>query len=390
VFYPSPGPGTLVYGVSFYARAIAPEKVCRRSVETRSDLIDAVWEGRSQDNGRTWSELSARPAWESTPEGVRRATFMPGFVDPRRDWLLEMGNECLLPHDDAMEAMERNFLRYRVSSDGGRSWAVDEPVIHTGDFTAEHPFPGVFIGRNSIMLGDMGSHPIRTCAGQILVPAQITPLGPDGRYHNPGGGLSYHEAAVLIGTWRRDGRIDWEISERVANDPARSTRGCIEPTLAQAPDGRILMVLRGSNDARPELPGYRWACVSEDEGRTWSPVAPWTFEDGEPFFSPSSMSQLLQHSNGQTYWLGNIAPQNPRGNHPRYPLVIGRVDPASLSLIRESVAVIDDRQPGEPERMTLSNFFAHEDRERGAILLHMSRWFQDEWHGDAYLYRIEV
>jgi hypothetical protein len=40
--------------------------------------------------------------------------------------------------------------------------------------------------------------------------------------------------------------------------------------------------------------------------------------------------------------------------------------------------------------MTLSNFFAHEDRESGAILLHMSRWFQDEWHGDAYLYRIEV
>jgi hypothetical protein len=390
LFYLSPGPGALVYGVSFYARAEGGEKICRRSVESRSDLIDTVEEGRSEDNGRTWTPLEPRPAWERTTGGIRRLTFLPGFVDPERGWLLEIGNECLLPHDDALEAMERNFLRCRVSADGGRTWLLDEPVVHTGGFAPERPFPGVHIGRNSIMLGDMGSHPIRVRGGELLVPVQITPLGPDGRLHNPGGGYTYHEAAVLIGTCRNDGCIDWEISERVTNDPERSTRGCIEPTLAQFPDGRVLMVLRGSNDARPELPGYRWVSVSQDEGRTWSPVQPWTHDDGEAFFSPSSMSQLLSHSNGEVYWLGNIAPENPRGNHPRYPLVIGRVDPGRLTLVRDSVTMIDDRQPGEPEAMTLSNFFAHEDRESGEILLHMSRWFLEEWRGDAYCYRIEV
>lgn len=30
-------------------------------------------------------------------------------------------------------------------------------------------------------------------------------------------------------------------------DPAKSTRGCDEPTIAEIPDGRVLMVIRGSN-----------------------------------------------------------------------------------------------------------------------------------------------
>ena len=40
--------------------------------------------------------------------------------------------------------------------------------------------------------------------------------------------------------------------------------------------------------------------------------------------------------------------------------------------------------------MTLSNFFAHEDRQTGEIVLHMSRWFLDDWIGDAHIYRIQV
>lgn len=39
----------------------------------------------------------------------------------------------------------------------------------------------------------------------------------------------------------------------------------------------------------------------------------------------------------------------------------------------------------------LSNFFAHEDRATGDILLHMSRAFATKgWTTDAYLFRIGV
>jgi len=268
--------------------------------------------------------------------------------------------------------MKYQTLRYRVSTDGGRTYAVDEPIIQKGDYTPEHPLEYIWFGKNGVMNGDRGSRTIFAREGRILVPVQITPLGPNGKMHNPGGGSSYHESVVLIGTWKDDLRIEWDVSERVANDPAKSTRGACEPTLAEMPDGRILMVVRGSNDAKPHLPGYKWYAVSQDGGRHWTKLRPWTYTDGTNFFSPSSCSQLLKHSNGRYYWLGNITPQNPKGNLPRDPFVIGQVDPESLLLIKETVAIVDASQPGQGS-LYLSNFLAQEDRETGEILLYMMR-----------------
>ena len=100
----------------------------------------------------------------------------------------------------------------------------------------------------------------------------------------------------------------------------------VEPTIIELDDGRILCVMRGSNDARPELPGYRWHCFSEDGGHTFGTPVPWSYDTGEAFYSPSSMSQLLRHSDGRIFWFGTICSENPKGNHPRFPLLVGRVD----------------------------------------------------------------
>ena len=43
------------------------------------------------------------------------------------------------------------------------------------------------------------------------------------------------------------------MGEAIKANPARATRGMDEPTLAQLADGRILVVMRGSNDKLPEL-----------------------------------------------------------------------------------------------------------------------------------------
>jgi hypothetical protein len=397
VFWKAVKPGALTYGDSFYTQPSGYEKQCRRAVETKSDLIDAFEFGFSSDNGRTWSALRERKVWEQVPGGgsVRRH-ILPSFVDPQYGRLLTLYNEAQMPNDDPIaDGLTCTYLKYRVSLDGGRSEVVDEMVIQRGH-TAQQPLRGVTVGRNAVMLGDAGSETIRTRGGRLLVPVQVCPVGPDGKYINPGGGYTYHEAAVLIGQWRDDAsapRVEWDLSSYICNDPAKSTRGAVEPTIAQFPDGRVLMVLRGSNDVKPHLPGFRWYTVSEDEGDTWAPVRPWTYTDGSSFHSPSSMSQLLSHSNGQIYWLGNICAANPQGNSPRYPLVVGTVEPGSLLLRRDGCFVVDDRQPGEHAAMTLSNFHAHEDRETGDILLHMSRWMSrgpDDWSTDALLYRIGV
>jgi hypothetical protein len=150
--------------------------------------------------------------------------------------------------------------------------------------------------------------------------------------------------------------------------------------------------MRGSNDRRPELPGYRWYSISSDAGRCWTAPQPWTYADGASFFSPSSCSQLIRHSSGRLFWLGNIVPENPHGNRPRYPFVIGEVDPRSGLLHRASIRIIDTLQPGEAPTMSLSNFFAREDRRTRAVVVHMTRLFAGSgpWSGDALVYHVRV
>lgn len=183
------------------------------------------------------------------------------------------------------------------------------------------------------------------------------------------------------------------MSDLVRGDPARSTRGMDEGTLAFLTRGRLLMVMRGSNDRKPHLPGYRWFSISSDGARTWTVPAPWTDDDGRPFFSPSACSQLLRHSSGRLFWLGNIVPDNPRGNRPRYPFVIGEVDPDSGLLRRASIRTVDTLQPGEDPILSLSGFFAREDRQTHEVIIHMTRLFAGgatPWSGDAMLYRVPI
>jgi len=171
----------------------------------------------------------------------------------------------------------------------------------------------------------------------------------------------------------------------------------VEPTIAPLAARRLMMVMRGSNDAKPHLPGYKWVSFSEDGGQRWTPPEPWADETGRPYFSPSSCSQLVPHSSGRLFWLGNLCETNPRGNGPRYPMMIGEVDPVRGCLRRDSLAAVDQRAPDESERLFLSNFHAREDRETGEIRLCMWRPFARQvegqpldWTTPLYGYRIGV
>jgi hypothetical protein len=147
--------------------------------------------------------------------------------------------------------------------------------------------------------------------------------------------------------------------------------------------------MRGSNarkaDPRYQLPSYKWFVISQDGGETWSAPAPWTFEDGQPFFSPSSMSVLFRHSSGRYFWVGNLSPQNCQGNLPRWPLVMGEVDPHSLRLLRPSLLTVDTQQPEDKTRgrLDLSHVTLLEDRADKQILLVYPRSYgayrSNEW-----------
>ena len=334
----------------------------------------------SDDNGRSWSPLVWQPDFTANlPHGYRREP-VTAVLDPNTDRLLVLLNSLDTPGLDpnAIEppiAQETYYLRYRVSTNGGRTWRFEEPIIQTGDYNAQHPVAGVWVGTNAIYLGDVGCVPIVTRRGKVIVPAQMTVVGADGKLANPAGGFTYTEVVVLIGTWTETGRLRWTASQQVRGDAFQTTRGLIEPTLAEFPDGRILMVMRGSNggkaDPKYELPSRKWFCVSKDGGETWSQPAVWNYTDGEAFFSPSSMSALFKHSSGRVFWMGNWSATNCEGNLPRWPLVIGEVEPHTLKLMRNTLLTLDTKRPEDETqgRLDLSHFTLLEDRETKEIIV---------------------
>jgi len=363
---------------------------------TKTGLEMVKIEGYSPDNGQTWTRLPPTPDFEKDlPYGYRRDSF-PLFVDHSNGKILRIVASMDTPGLDPNiveppVSMETYYLRYRVSVDGGKTYLFDEQIIQKGH-TAQNPFDNVHVGKNGVQPGDVASQVIRTPQGRILVPAQASKLGPDGTPARLSGGVtSDTDIIIVIGKWRKDNRLDWEISQPIEADPARSTRGMIEPTLAEMPDGRLLCVMRGSNGGKKDpdyqLPSYKWYSVSKDGGYHWAKPAPWTYDDGSPFYSPSSMSCLLRHSSGRYFWIGNISPTNCRGNNPRHPLVIGEVNRKSFLLIKDSLLEVDTKQANETD-VNLSHFWAIEDRANGDIVIPGTRYDLGYKSSQAVFYRI--
>lgn len=385
VFLRSQKKGTAVMAYAYYTRPSGGQMISIEQRWSRSDTIDIAYYRHSTDNGHSWSVPIEMTTGEKRPGGMWRKHPRGIWLDPAGRFV-EFWLEGTLPTDDPLEGLRQWRIFYRVPEEH------PQQVIHKGaEFNEVHWLPGVWAGKNCAMLGDNTCRPIATKGGEILLPVAISPLGPDGALYNPGGGYTYHDTAVLHGRWNGN-HIDWEMSDVIRGDPQRSTRGMDEATIGEIDGGRLILVMRGSNDRKPELPSYRWVAFSKDGGSKWTQPEPWTYDNGQPFFSPSACSQLLRHSSGRLYWLGNITAANPKGNRPRYPFQVGEVNRRSGRLIRDSVRVVDDIQPGENPLLTLSNFFAREDRRTRDICVHMTRLFAlpDGWEGDAMLYRIPV
>lgn len=408
----SPAPGVNPHCISFYNRSSGRSRLRWNGQASRSDTMDTEKWSFSED-GKSYEFLRDSAPLKRIAQGTVRDYFRIPLVCPAgrvpdgRERLLLFFNRALLPTDHPLEGMRNWTLWRQTSFDGGRTIAADEPVVQDGaDYGPMHCFEGVRTGKNAIMLGDHTQQALLTARqpdpgenDKILLGVQISNTDEAGNYFNPGSGLTYTYCAVLHGKWTAEGALRWTISDRVKLSPERSRRGLIEPTLAEMDDGRLLMILRGSNQGRndkdPErlIPGYRWRSVSEDGGKSWSEPEPWGYETGEAFYSPSSCSQLLHHSNGAVYWIGNVCDRNPVGNSPRYPLVIGEVDPPSLLLKKASLRVIATREAEQSENVTYSNFFAQENRDTRDIEVHLTPFRRREdapYQNNAYRYEIPV
>jgi hypothetical protein len=166
----------------------------------------------------------------------------------------------------------------------------------------------------------------------------------------------------------------------------------MEPEVAELKDGRLLVVWRGSDT--PKTPGRKWFSLSSDGGLTLTEPAEWKYEDGSRFYSPSAWHRMLRHSvTGKLYWFGNICPEPPDGNWPRYPLIIAEVDENKAALKRSTVTAIDDRKPGQSNRLQFSNFSLLENRETHQLEMLLTIYSEDpsDWrNADCYKYTLTL
>lgn len=303
----------------------------------------------SIDNGKKWSLNKMTPDFmQGLPYGYRRNP-VTAVLDPNNGRYLSIVNALDtegLPSNvlEPAIAQDEYYLRYRVSTDEGKTWLFDEQIIHNG-YTARKSFPNFERGKNAIYVGDLGSCPLVTKGEKILLPVQLNKRYGSATVTNPKELLIYYNVVVLIGTWTANNKLIWTMSEPVNGDLNLSKRGFFEPTIQQFPDGRLLMVMRGSNggkaDPKFELMSHKWFSISSDEGKTWTKPEAWSFDTGETLYSPSSMSTLFRHSSGKYFWIGNVNKENSRANLPRYPLKMGQVNPHCLKLIKSTMITVD-------------------------------------------------
>lgn len=159
----------------------------------------------------------------------------------------------------------------------------------------------------------------------------------------------------------------------------------IEPTVVERTDGQLMMVMRGSNDKIPDQPSYKWVSISKDGGYTWSEPAPFTYDDGTHFYSPSAMSTLFKHSSGRCFWIGNISRENSQGNSPRHPVVIAEVDMNQFRLKKNTQLILDSQTEADKSRgrLDISHFTVLEDRKTKEIIIAYPRSYnsyqEQEW-----------
>jgi hypothetical protein len=275
-----------------------------------------------------------------------------------------------------------------ISQDGGETYDTRIPLEYEDEKG---------LTRN---LGYHGTNIEITPEGKILT-AIVAPVGlaADAYSFNPD---DYAKSpmitkAAIVFTIEYDRESEKWISKPskpVLISDKKSSRGLMEPNIVRLSDGTFMLECRGSNavaagwDTRMKkgTPSYRWVSFSEDCVNFTEPE-PMKYESGESFYSPSSISRWLRHSkSGRLYWMGNIIPEIPEGNRPRYPLCIAEFDEIKKCLIKDCVTVIDDRKLGEGEMLQLSNFTFYEDRMTGSVKTEYSRMGKipgDVMTGDA-------
>jgi hypothetical protein len=411
---PSPNPNTATtVRVQYIGRGLMRRE--RRANSSSSDWSDTHRKRYSHDNGRTWSSweviFDKAPEQNGFVQSGGPSQDGSGPLDPVSGMLIKPVFQRII-RGDPQEAMstvwsgDRRFSDhgfYQLSADNGMSWDQGHLLKYEEgpDFDPEDWGDPTFFRTNEMYIGEICVHSNGTVIIAATVPVpyrdeedeKVPVVFPN----------TYREGCVagamsFVGKWDpvlKD--YNWRTSNRIFLPRKVSTRGLVELNLSELKDGRLLLIMRGSNVGLDSLecPGRKWISVSSDGGMTWSKVTDLRYDTGEQFYSPATMARTLRSSTtGKLYCFLNINEDPPVGNGPRYPLQVVEIDEENICLKKETVTVIDDRNLELDSRhLQLSNFGLLEDRTSQQIELYLTRIGErgggtKVWDADTYRYVI--
>ncbi len=274
----------------------------------------------SDDAGKTWEPISVDSPSSSY------------YLDEEKDRLIKF------PGGDG----SRNYV---VSADKGKTW------------TAPQEF-------NS---GGWHFNPVKLPDGRLFVPRTMK----DDDYD-----FWHQKFSPLIGTWREDlSGIDWQELGEVKISPKNSFVGLDEPHSCLLPDGRIFTIFRHgavlTTQDSAGAPSVKLYMVSDDNGKSWSEPAPLIYDDGCYIYSGRSFPDVIRSSkNGRYYVIMNISKPT-FGCDPRTVLNIAELDPQTLRIKKNTLAIIEAKHPEQYHLVRFSNFVRIEDRETKNLTLFM-------------------
>jgi hypothetical protein len=386
-----------------------------RAFQRSSDWSDNEKKRWSEDNGLTWSEWVPVPkkknvAGELTQSGGANQEGS-GPHDPVSGRLIKPVFQRIVKGDPVVALSElwkgnRLFCDhgfYQLSADDGKTWGEAHQLKYEEgpDFDPQNWGDDTFFRSNEMYIGRV----ITTKKGTVIISSSVPVLykdEDDEKYPSvfPN---TYREGCVagamcFVGKWNSSQEdYDWKKSSPVFLPRKISSRGLVELDLSELKNGNLLLIMRGSNTKLDveKSPARKWFSVSRDGGLNWDNVKEMRYDTGEQFYSPASISRTIRSTKtGKLYWIGNITEVPAVGNSPRYPLQIIEIDEDGPSFIKDTLTVIDDRDPEkDSEHLQLSNFTLLEDRVNHNIEIYLTRLGEngggkDIWTANAYKYTL--
>ncbi len=400
----------------------------------RANECDYACEGyhrTSADKGKTWTEWET--IYKDTSEGRHGAVpgspdgdemlggVGPNMYDPKSGCHFGVGTVgyYLKGHNVGYFAMalegEDNVrwhayyaIRYPDGREEKKMFELEEGGADYDPAKYRDP---AFIDKNRCLAGDLRILPDGDLCFFLYPSVTLCCklAGVDVNTYFPSSPNLHYGLVVVRAHWNGDkGEYEFSYSNVIMLSDVQSSRCIMEPHMTILPNGKWLLVVRGSNYVHepwhtrvsPAAPGFKWYTISEDGGRTWAPLMPWHFDTREVVYSSASIHAFYRSpKNGRLYWIGNIVePSMIHANDPRFPLQICEVNEEYGYLIKDTLTVIDTVREGQ-YKVELSNFNLLTDPDTGDLEMRMTKinindaeqgmGKPGDWYSEAWEYFFE-